>query len=81
MQIVIFVFSFFLFFLYYFYFNFVGINQKYMLIRNICYLLTSIANRTDHILAVELYTHIYKYACNGLCSKLCWCLLDVSGET
>ena len=32
----------------------------------------SIANRRDRILVVELYTHIYTYARNRRCSKLCW---------
>ena len=32
----------------------------------------SIANRRDCILVVELQTHMYTYACNWQCSKLCW---------
>ena len=31
----------------------------------------SIANRRDRILVAELYTHIYTYARNRRCSKLC----------
>ena len=32
----------------------------------------SIANRRDRILVVELYAHVYTYARNGVCFKLCW---------
>ena len=32
----------------------------------------SIPNRRDRLLVVVLYTHIYTYARNGWCSKLCW---------